>query len=85
MRRQILDRFLRGMEMQQARKNAGTTAAAATMSTQMVPSPLFGKSLTDQTVTRVLLPLPPASAPAPASDRQALILQLVQDPVYQLK
>ena len=84
MRRQIMDRFLRGMEMQQAGKNAGTTAAA-NMSPQMASSPLFKKSLTDQTVTRVLLPLPPISPPQALTDRQALISQLVQDPVYQLK
>ncbi len=84
MRHQILDRFLRGMEMLQAGQKAGRLNAA-NMSAQMASSPLFGENLTDQTVSKVLLPLPPISAPQALTDRQDLISQLVQDPVYQLK
>ena len=84
MRHQILDRFLRGMEMLQAGQKAGPLNAA-NMSAQMASSPLFGENLTDQTVSKVLLPLPPISAPQALTDRQDLISQLVQDPVYQLK
>ena len=83
-RRQILDRFLRGMEMLQARKTAGSSATAP-MSGRMSDSPLFGKNLTDETVTKILLPLPPTSPLDTVADRQGLIAELVQDPVYQLK
>lgn len=84
MRRQILDRFLRGMEMLQAGKSVGPSSTK-TMSGQMTDFQLFGKNLTDQTVTKILLPLPPILAPQAMVDRQELVLQLVQDPVYQLK
>ena len=84
MRHQILDRFLRGMEMLQAGQKAGRLNAA-NMSAQMASSPLFGENLTDQTVSKVLLLLPPISAPQALTDRQDLISQFVQDPVYQLK
>ena len=84
MRRQILDRFLRGMEMLKARKTAGSKATAP-MSGRMADSPLFGEKMTDKTVTKILLPLPPVAALDAVTDRQALISELVQDPVYQLK
>ena len=84
MRRQILDRFLRGMEMLRNRKN-NRKARAMTLSAQMVARQPFGKDLTDETITRVLLPLPPITALHTVDDRQELISQLVQDPVYQLK
>lgn len=84
MRQQIMDRFLRGMEMLQFGKRAGQSAATR-MSTQMGSSPLFGQSLSDQTITKTLLPLPPIAPPQASGDRQALISQLVQDPIYQLK
>ncbi len=83
-RRQILDRFLRGMEMLQARKTAGASAAAS-MGGPMTASPLFGEKMTDKTVTKILLPLPPTAGLDGISDRQELISVLVQDPVYQLK
>ena len=82
MRRQILDRFLRGMEMLQAGKTFGASTA---MSRPKAGSDLFGENLSAQTVTGVLLPLPPISPPSATAGRQVLISQLVQDPVYQLK
>jgi uncharacterized protein (DUF1800 family) len=84
MRQQIMDRFLRGMEMLQFGKKAGQSSATR-MRTQTGSSPFLGQSLSDQTVTKVLLPLPPIAPPQALGDRQALISQLVQDPVYQLK
>ena len=83
-RRQILDRFLRGMEMLQARKTGGASVATS-MSGSMAGSRLLDKDLTDKTVTKILLPLPPTAALDSISDRQELISELVQDPAYQLK
>jgi uncharacterized protein (DUF1800 family) len=84
MRRQILDRFLRGMEMLPARKNVGLSTAT-TMPGPIAGMKVFGKSMSHKTITKVLLPLPPIAPAGSITDRQELISERVQDPVYQLK
>jgi uncharacterized protein (DUF1800 family) len=84
MRRQILDRFLRGVEMLQTPKTANSSPTAP-MSGRMSGRQLLGKNLTDKTVIKILLPLPPMAPLDAIDDRQELISVLVQDPVYQLK
>ena len=45
----------------------------------------FGKGLDNETIVKVLLPIPPVEAIESKMDRSKLITSLVLDPVYQLK
>lgn len=73
-RYQLLDRYTRGREMKR-----GTAVQMETMGG-------FGEALSDEEITRLLLPLPPVEpVQAHSLDRQELISSLVLDPVFQLK
>ena len=83
-RQQLMDRFLRGREMRQARKSTrGSAAMAETM--PMAAMTEFGKNLDNESITKLLLPIPPVAPVKSITDPQELISVLVQDPVYQLK
>ncbi len=83
-RQQILNRFLRGREMQARPKNkSGRMAAGKTMPAKYIDE--FGQGLSRREITGVLLALPPVEPVNPEDGRREMITGLILDPVYQLK
>ena len=83
-RQQILNRFLRGKEMQSVPKNkSGRMADGKTMATKYLDE--FGQGLSRPEITGVLLALPPVEPVESEGDRREMITGLILDPVYQLK
>ena len=83
-RQQILNRFLRGKEMEPRRKNqARQLDAKKTMSEKFMVA--FGQGHSDKEIIKVMLAIPPVEPVAAGSGRRELITELLQDPVYQLK
>ena len=83
-RQQILNRFLRGKEMESGRKNkARRMVAGKTMPAKFMNE--FGQAHSDMEITRVLLAIPPVEPLNSGGSRWEMITDLLLDPVYQLK
>lgn len=84
-RQQILNRFLRGKEMQPGRKNKSDPMAAGKKAMSGKYLEEFGQALSNEEITRVLLAIPPFDPVGTGMNRRELITELLLDPVYQLK
>ena len=83
-RQQILNRFLRGKEMQPGRKNKTDRMQTG----QRMPGKYmddFGQSYSAVEITRILLAVPSVEKIDSGMGRRELITELLLDPVYQLK
>ena len=83
-RQGILERFLRGKEMQRIPKSVGSSKSSD-RTKQMDVTAKFGQGLDKKTIVKLLLPIPPVEPVDPAASRPELIHSSVLDPVFQLK
>jgi uncharacterized protein (DUF1800 family) len=83
-RQDILERLLRGKEMQRMPKRVSSPKISG-RTMQMDVTATFGQGLDTKTIVKLLLPIPPVEPVNQAVSRPELIHSSVLDPVFQLK
>jgi len=83
-RQNILERLLRGKEMERMPKKVGSPKMS-NQTMQMDVTATFGQGLDPKTIVKLLLPIPPVEPPNQSASRTEVIHASVLDPVFQLK